>query len=101
MGNRISRTRTDGSASVITASSYDERDRLLLAGGTSYTWDQNGRLTARSGPGGALYSWDLDDRLIEIRQTDGTVVTHAYDADGNRVRTEVTPPNGPPRSKNT
>jgi RHS repeat-associated protein len=29
---------------------------------------------------------------------DGTVVEHAYDADGNRVRTEVTPATGPPRA---
>lgn len=93
VGNRLNQVRTDGSGSVSTAYSYDERDRLLSAGGDAYTWEANGNLT---GKGGAVYAWDLEDRLVEARKPGGTVITHAYDADGNRVRTEVTPPNGPP-----
>ena len=34
--------------------------------------------------------------MVRVDKTDGTVVTHAYDADGNRVRAEVTSPGGSP-----
>ena len=34
---------------------------------------------------------------MRVEKADGTVVEHAYDADGNRVRTKVTPPTGPPQ----
>ena len=29
---------------------------------------------------------------MRVTKTDGTVVEHAYDADGNRVQTKTTPP---------
>jgi len=44
--------------------------------------------------------WDFENRLVRVEKTDGTVITHAYYADGNRVRTEVAPPNGPPQITN-
>ncbi len=96
VGNRLSRTRIDGSGTVTTPYTYDARDRLLTKGGDSFTWDDNGNLVLQSGADGAAYVWDYDHRLVRVTKLDGTVVTHAYDADGNRVRTEVTPPNGPP-----
>ena len=34
---------------------------------------------------------------MRVEKTDGTVISHAYDADGNRVRTDVTRPTGPPQ----
>ncbi|HER20486.1 MAG TPA: RHS repeat-associated core domain-containing protein, partial [Chromatiales bacterium] len=74
---------------------YDDRDRLeteTLAPNpaTSYTWDANGNLTTKDGE--ATYTWDVNDRLIKVEKTDGTVVEHVYDADGNRVRTTTTKP---------
>ncbi|MEA2562211.1 MAG: hypothetical protein QOH06_3715 [Acidobacteriota bacterium] len=92
VGNRLSQAKTDGTALY----SYDERDRLLSDGSATYTWDDNGQLTSKSSMDGATYVWDLDGRLTQVLKADGTVVKHAYDADGNRVRMEVTPTNGPP-----
>ena len=73
---------------------YDELDRLLTENGTTYGYDANGNLTSKSGE--ATYTWDFENRLVRVDKTDGTVVTHAYDADGNRVRAEVTSPGGSP-----
>jgi RHS repeat-associated protein len=78
---------------------YDERDRLLSEQlganpATAYGWDANGNLTTKDAE--ATYTWDLENRLVRVTKADGTIVEHAYDADGNRVRTKVTPPTGPP-----
>jgi RHS repeat-associated protein len=89
VGNRL----TQGAL----AYTYDERDRLLSEGGAAYGWNDNGDLTSKPGPSGAALEWDFDHRLRRAVKADGTVVTHAYDADGNRVRTEVTPSTGPPQ----
>jgi RHS repeat-associated protein len=94
VGNRLRQTHTDASGVRTTDSSYDQRDRILTEGDGTYSWNANGQMTEKSGQ--AVYAWDLEERLRTVTKADGTVVTHAYDADGNRVRTEVTPPNGPP-----
>jgi RHS repeat-associated protein len=94
VGNRL--TQVDSVRGSI-AYTYDERDRLLTEGAASYGWSENGDLTSKPGPDGATMEWDFDHRLRRVVKPDGTVVTHAYDADGNRVRTEVTPSTGPPR----
>lgn len=98
VGNRLRQERVDASgATELIASTFDRRDRLVSANDVTYTWDAKGRQTGRSGPeGSAEYTWDALDRLVRVTLADGTVVRHGYDADGNRVRTEVTPVNGPP-----
>jgi RHS repeat-associated protein len=60
----------------------------------AYGWDANGNLTTKDGE--ATYTWDHENRLTKVTKADGTVVEHAYDAEGSRVRTKVTPPTGPP-----
>ncbi|HEY7511050.1 MAG TPA: RHS repeat-associated core domain-containing protein [Vicinamibacteria bacterium] len=95
VGNRVLQV---DSATGSIAYAYDERDRLVTAGGASYGWSDNGDLTTKPGADGATMTWDFDHRLRRAVKADGTVVTHAYDADGNRVRTEVTPPTGPPQA---
>jgi RHS repeat-associated protein len=116
VGNRLTQT-TIGAGPAGTplapgslSYAYDPRDRLetetgTLAGqpiGTIYGYDDNGNLVTKSADG-ALYAWDLENRLIraETGPAGNRIITeHAYDADGNRVRTAVTPatspPNGPP-----
>jgi RHS repeat-associated protein len=42
--------------------------------------------------GDATNTWDFEDRLTKVTKTDGTVVAHVYDVDGNRVKTIVTGP---------
>ncbi len=92
--NRLNQTTTGEGAAVVDYT-YDTRDRLLTENATTFGWDDNGNLSSKSGEAG--YFWDFENRLVRVDKTDGTIVTHAYDADGNRVRTEVTPPTGPPQ----
>ncbi len=96
VGNRVKQTTTGGAAVV--DYTYDNRDRLLTDSSTTYGWDDDGNFTSKSGE--ATYFWDLESRLVRVEKMDGTVVTHAYDADGNRIKTELTPPTGPPQITN-
>jgi RHS repeat-associated protein len=73
---------------------YDDRDRLTFEGIGAYAWDENGNLVSRAGQ--ASYTWDLENRLVRVESAGGTVVTHAYDVDGNRVQTTTTPSGGGP-----
>ncbi|HEX6864271.1 MAG TPA: RHS repeat-associated core domain-containing protein, partial [Thermoanaerobaculia bacterium] len=91
VGNRLRQTHDDEATDY----TYDTRDRLLTEDASGWTWDANGNLTGKSGE--ADYGWDSEDRLIRATLSDGTVVSHAYDADGNRIRTQSTPPGGSPR----
>jgi RHS repeat-associated protein len=90
----LNRITQNDSRTGLTTYSYDERDRLVSEGGAAHSWDENGNLLTRGGQ--ATYAWDFDNKLREVRKADGTLVTHAYDADGNRVQTRVTPSHGPP-----
>jgi RHS repeat-associated protein len=107
VGNRLIQTTTLGPAGSpgpnlqpgTVGYGYDQRDRLLSEQlqpdpATAYGWDANGNLTTKDAE--ATYTWDHENRLTKVMKTDGTVVEHAYDADGNRVWTTVTPPTGPP-----
>jgi RHS repeat-associated protein len=93
VGNRLGQV-TTGSGAANVAYTYDTRDRMLTAGGVTLNWNDNGNLTGKSGE--ALYEWDFDDRLVRVTKVDGARVEHVYDADGNRVRTTVTPTTGEP-----
>jgi len=92
VGNRNVQT-TTGTGSGVVNYTYDDRDRLLTENGTVYGWDDNGNLITKSAE--ATYVWDFENRLIRLEKTDGTVVTHEYDVDGNRVRTQAAPSIGP------
>jgi RHS repeat-associated protein len=73
VGNRLSRTSTvPGLAS--TASAYDANDRL-----TSDSYDQNGNTTAA---GGNSYAYNSENRLTSAG---GGSASYVYDGDGNRV----------------
>jgi RHS repeat-associated protein len=94
VGNR-QRQVTTGFGAADVGYAYDERDRLLAESGgvaATYGWDDNGNMASRSGD--AVNAWDYDDRLVKVTKTDGTVVEYAYDVDGVRVRTKVTPAGG-------
>ncbi|MCP3958903.1 MAG: hypothetical protein GY719_13710 [bacterium] len=91
VGNRLEQTIEEGSGPTVVGSTYDGRDRLLTAAAASYGWDTNGNLTSRDG---VIYGWDFGNRLTSVVLADGTVVETTYDADGNRVRTSVTPGGG-------
>jgi len=93
VGNRLQQTHTDAAGTVTTTNAtYDPRDRQLTQGRQSWTWDANGNLSAKVGE--ATYAWDVEDRLQRITLHDGTIVTHTYDADGVRVKSETRTPGG-------
>ncbi|MCP4901378.1 MAG: hypothetical protein GY906_30805, partial [bacterium] len=97
VGNRAEQVVDEGGGPTTIASTYDDRDRLLTAGATSYGWDANGNLTSREG---SAYEWDSENRLTSVTLDDGTLVQTTYDADGNRVSTEVMPPGEPTTAVN-
>jgi RHS repeat-associated protein len=106
VGNRHIQTTTLGPAGspgpVLQAGTitygYDDRDRLTLEASQAYTWDANGNLTTKDAE--AVYTWNHENRLTKVQKADGTIVTHVYDADGNRVQTKTTPPAGSPTTTN-
>ncbi|MCP3993399.1 MAG: RHS repeat protein, partial [Actinomycetia bacterium] len=95
VGNRLQQVLDEGGGPTTIASSYDTRDRLLTKAAATFGWDSNGNLTSKAGGEGATFRWDNDNRLASVTLGEGTLVEITYDADGNRVRTAVTPPGGP------
>jgi RHS repeat-associated protein len=90
VGNRRSRqvTGTLPGVSAYAGDTFNLRD--LLNSGAGYTYDLNGNTTQE--PGGTLYAYDAENRLVKVTKTDGTTITLAYDADGNRVKKVVDAP---------
>jgi RHS repeat-associated protein len=88
VGNRLTQA-TTGSGAATVSYGYDNRDRLTSENDTTYQYDANGNVTSKSGE--ATYTWDFENRLTQVAMNDGTLVTHIYDADGNRVQTTVRP----------
>jgi RHS repeat-associated protein len=122
-GNRLSMvTGVDKWSSTINYN-YDAGDQLLSAGGTMYTYDNNGNLIKKSEPEGTTsYGYDAANRLssVSISQSprytpdsndtlnekdadtpqdslkdknENTVLHFAYDGDGNRIGESVTSDN--------
>jgi RHS repeat-associated protein len=100
-GNRRSRVRTDEhGATTTTDYDYDQCDRLLSEGSTTYSWDGNGNLSSRAGARAATLEWDYDNRLTTMTLEDGTRVDHTYDHNGVRVRSVIQPTVGPQEEVN-
>jgi RHS repeat-associated protein len=96
VGNRLTQTGAgaaagaDGGTATVSYA-YDTRDRLLTENATTYSYDSNGNVTGKSGE--ASYQWDFENRLVQATMAGSNlVVSHVYDADGNRTQTSVTPP---------
>ena len=62
---------------------------VRFGGSVTFGWDTGGRLTSRSEGGTDSFGWDAENRLITALLDDGTEIRTTYDADGNRVRTEI------------
>ncbi len=81
-GNRLLRIYA-GDSTVYT---YDKADRLISAGGITYTFDANGNMTSKTDTSGTTtYVWDGLDRLIKVTMPNMDVHQYAYDALGNRI----------------
>lgn len=81
VGNRLAMTDTTGT----TAYSYDEANRLLSAGGTTFGWDDNGNLITRTeGISVTTYSYDFENRLTQVNLPGGLANQYTYYPDGRR-----------------
>ena len=59
----------------------DANGRLMDAGGATYSYDNNGNITAITDTKGqTTYSYDLENRLVGAILPDGTAAAYAYDA---------------------
>ncbi|HSL59261.1 MAG TPA: RHS repeat-associated core domain-containing protein, partial [Acidimicrobiales bacterium] len=68
----------------------DDADRLRRLGERRYGYSPAGEVTSVDGPDGTTrLAYDGHGRLTEVALPDGHAVTHAYDALGRRVATEV------------
>lgn len=81
-GNRA--TVTDGAA--VRQFKSDAADQLIEAGAERLSYDANGNLTNRKGPGGTIaYEYDIDNRLVKVVSADGASTTFGYAPTGERV----------------
>ncbi len=64
---------------------------VTAAGSDSYTYDDNGNMTAGAG---RTLTYDGDNRLVEVETATATT-DYAYGPDGSRVKTTMTPVSGP------
>ncbi len=85
VGNRIQQTAPAG----VTAYTYDPNNRMTVAGGSSYTYDANGNLTAIST--GQSFGYDALNRLTQATGPGG-VATYTYNGTG--LKTQRTGPDG-------
>ncbi|RMF17537.1 MAG: tandem-95 repeat protein, partial [Candidatus Dadabacteria bacterium] len=81
-GNRLSRSR-DGQVEY---GIYDDQDRLLSWGSTTYEWDANGDLVAKEGPDGRTgYGYDALGNLRAVTLPTGVEIRYLVDAFNRRV----------------
>jgi RHS repeat-associated protein len=102
VGNRLTKSDSVGG---VTSYTYDDNDRLLreelkqnggLVGSVEYGYDDNGNTQTRTNKNAArvvvetvTYSWNQENRLVEVQNSNGDVVSYSYDADGVRVSKTV------------
>ena len=79
---------------------YDARQRLFSmdVGGelTTYAYDKAGLMTKATQPNGAYleYTYDNAHRLIKVKDQLGNTRTYTLDNMGNRIKEDLTDPNG-------
>jgi len=72
------------------AGTYDDQDRLLAYGATSYEYTANGELRSKTrGAQTTVYQYDVRGSLLRVDLPDGTVVEYIVDGTGRRVGKKV------------
>ncbi|MGH9959746.1 MAG: RHS repeat domain-containing protein, partial [Pyrinomonadaceae bacterium] len=67
--------------------SYQAFNRLVAANGSTFGYDTNGNLTAKTDASGNwTYNWDYENRLKQASKSGGVTVTCSYDALGRRIQ---------------
>ena len=80
-GNRLIR-KMDGTLDV----EYDNQDRLLRYGNTTYTYTHNGELKTKIDPSGqTAYTYDVFGNLTRVELPNGTVIDYAIDGANRRI----------------
>jgi len=71
---------------------YNERDVLVLAGGSLYTSDNNGNRLSILSPDGDItsYLYGFDDELRQVNMPDGQTLVYQYSATGVMILREET-----------
>lgn len=89
VGNRISKTITQGGATSQILYFYDKADQLISVGGTPYRYDSNGNLIDN---GTYIFVYNADNRLTEVRNksTNNLIASYRYD-EGGRLTRKTTP----------
>jgi YD repeat-containing protein len=85
VGNRTQFVEKDqqGIPTGITNATYDDADRLLTYGATTYTWETNGnQLSKETDQGISTMTWDYENKLVSL--VGEHVTTCTYDAQGLR-----------------
>ena len=82
VGNRL---QLDSSQDGVVTYQYDAANRLIEAGGVSYTWDNNGNLLS---DGTSTYTYNHANRLAGVTQ-DGVAYSYAYNGMGDRLHQSV------------
>jgi len=86
-GNRLSITSLNGTVNY----SYDNQDRLLAAGTTSYTYGSNGELKTKTVPGlgTTTYTYDALGNLVTVLLPAGTRIDYVIDGQNRRIGRKV------------
>jgi RHS repeat-associated protein len=86
-GNRLSFTSSNGTINY----TYDDQDRLLSAGTTSYTYGSNGELKTKTVPGvgTTTYTYDALGNLVTVLLPDGTRIDYVIDGQNRRVGKKI------------
>jgi RHS repeat-associated protein len=67
--------------------SYQAFNRQVVANSSSYGYDANGNLTAKTNASGTwTYTWDYENRLKQAALSGGVTVDYSYDALGRRIQ---------------
>ncbi|MDR4460538.1 MAG: hypothetical protein MRJ67_08485 [Nitrospirales bacterium] len=76
-----------------TTHTHNDLNRLLEDDQFTYTYDNNGNLTAKTNKANptavTTYHWDAQDQLIQINLPNSTTVTYKYDGLGRRIEKNV------------
>jgi RHS repeat-associated protein len=84
--NRISRATPSSNDN----GTYDDQDRLLSYGGTTFTYTANGEIASRTSTAGTTtYGYDSLGRLVSVSLPDGRIIEYVLDARGRRVAKKV------------
>ena len=82
-GNRVS-------VNAATIATYDNQDRLLTFGSSSYAYNANGELLTKTNASGTTsYTWDALGNLLTAKLPNGEAIQYLYDGQGRLVGKEV------------